>query len=35
MFAVSKLSRGLLTRNIYKAADYKQVYDGILSFEDK
>jgi hypothetical protein len=32
MFAVSKLSRGLLTKTKYGAADYKQVYDGILSF---
>jgi hypothetical protein len=35
MLTVPRLSRGLLNRIRFGVADYKQVYDGILGFEDK
>lgn len=31
----SKVARSLLTSNKFFVADYKQVYDGIINFEDK
>lgn len=32
---VSKLGRSLLRVQKYQVADYNQVYDGIINFEDK
>ena len=35
LVAASKFSRALLSTPRFFVADYKQVYDGILNFEDK